>query len=189
MSTITLIAHLDGWLSPILPSHGWFQDEDTSIVFHILQGKSIRVREGAAAAATTVKVDPLKEAIADNAVLRCGDQLITVTEPADVGDNEITVSALSGTIGRGSTFYKVVDITGYTLSWELRASTGAAAALITKTGAITTPASGVSTVSIADTEIDTEITPGFYQHRLKRTDASNERLLAYGSACMRRAAA
>lgn len=84
------------------------------------------------------------------------------------------------------------DITGWALSWTLkRAATDADVdAVLTKTTAagiaLTTPASGICTVSVADTDTD-GVVPRLYYHELKRTDAGSETILAYGRAELRRA--
>lgn len=83
------------------------------------------------------------------------------------------------------------DITGWSLSWMLKASLADAdvSALLTKTNAsgitLTTPTSGVCTVSIADTDTD-GIAAGRYVHELKRTDSASETVLAYGAFVLRR---
>lgn len=79
------------------------------------------------------------------------------------------------------------DITGWSLSWMLKRNKrdADADALITKTTgdgiALTTPESGVCTVSVADTETE-DLRGGRYYHELKRTDAGSEAVLSYGSA-------
>jgi hypothetical protein len=78
------------------------------------------------------------------------------------------------------------DITGWAISWMLKrdASDVDASAIITKevgTGVVlTTPASGVCTVTLEDT--DTATLPSrLYYHELKRTDDGFETVLAYGT--------
>lgn len=83
------------------------------------------------------------------------------------------------------------DITGWALSWRLKRklSDADASALLTKTTssgiALTTAASGVCTVTIADTDTD-DIAPDTYQHELKRTDAGQETVLLYGDCTLKR---
>lgn len=82
------------------------------------------------------------------------------------------------------------DVTGWSLSWRLkrRKTDADAATLLTKTTssgiALTTPASGIVTVSIADTDTD-GISAGIAYHELKRTDAGAETVLTFGSAYLR----
>jgi hypothetical protein len=84
------------------------------------------------------------------------------------------------------------DITGWSLSWMLKRHPAEAdnAALITKTTssgiALTTPLSGVCTVSIEDTDTD-GLEPGTYRHELKRTGGGVETILSYGTAVLRQA--
>ena len=82
-------------------------------------------------------------------------------------------------------------ITGWTLSWMLKRSLADADvdALLTKTTtsgiSLTTPASGLCTVTIADTDTDS-IEPGRYYHELKRMDDGNETVLSQGRCVLRR---
>ena len=85
----------------------------------------------------------------------------------------------------------VQDITGWALEWVLRVEdddTGAA--VISKTTssgiALTTPTSGVATVTIADTDT-ADLTVGTYRHALKRTDDGAETILAWGDCVLRQA--
>ena len=83
------------------------------------------------------------------------------------------------------------DITGWTLSWMLKAALTDldAQALITKTTSsgitLVTPTSGVCVVTLADTDTD-GLDPGTYVHELKRTTAGSEGVLAYGTFVLRR---
>jgi hypothetical protein len=84
------------------------------------------------------------------------------------------------------------DITGWSLSWMLKRAVADADAdaLITKTTgsgiALTTPASGICTVTIDDTDTDS-LEPGTFRHELKRTGAGVETILSYGTAVLKRA--
>lgn len=84
------------------------------------------------------------------------------------------------------------DITGWTVSWRLkrRQSDADSAALLTKTVgggiSLTTPLSGVLTVSVADTDTDA-ILAGSYFHELKRTTDGSETVLSFGSAVLKQA--
>ena len=83
------------------------------------------------------------------------------------------------------------NITGWALEWDLRKTDADATAVLTKTTAsgiaLTTPTSGVCTVTIADTDTDT-LDPGTYRHALKRTTADSETILTYGNATIKQAA-
>lgn len=72
----------------------------------------------------------------------------------------------------------VQNITGWTIEWYLSLEEGSPA-ILTKTATLTTPASGICTVTVADTDTD-PLAPGKYFHMLKRTNAANETVLAKG---------
>lgn len=82
------------------------------------------------------------------------------------------------------------DITGWALSWMLKqkGTDDDDDALVTKTTAsgitLTTPASGVCTVSIADTDTE-DLRSNTYRHELKRTDAGLETVLCHGACQLR----
>lgn len=79
------------------------------------------------------------------------------------------------------------DITGWALSWMVkrRKTDADADALVTKaTGAgiaLTTPASGICTVTVEDVDIAELLGGQLYYHELKRTDAGLETVLSYGT--------
>lgn len=82
------------------------------------------------------------------------------------------------------------DITGWSLSWQLKADVTDVAALLTKTTGgngivLTAPTSGVCTVTIADNDTDA-LAPGSYVHELKRTDPGSETVLCHGQFVLRR---
>jgi hypothetical protein len=83
------------------------------------------------------------------------------------------------------------NILGWSLSWMLKTSLSDVdgSALLTKTTnsgiSLTTPSTGVCTVTIADTDTD-GLTPGKYFHELKRTDAGAETVLSHGRCVLRR---
>jgi hypothetical protein len=84
------------------------------------------------------------------------------------------------------------DVTGWALSWTVKRREGDldASAVLTKTTSsgieLTTPASGIVTVTVADTDTDS-LHPQTYYHELKRTDAGFETVLTYGRMVLRRA--
>lgn len=85
----------------------------------------------------------------------------------------------------------IQDITGWALSWKLKASLDDAdgSALLTKTTSagitLTDPTAGECTITIADTDTDA-LSPGKHYHELKRTDAGSETVLCYGRCVLRR---
>lgn len=73
------------------------------------------------------------------------------------------------------------DITGWTISFKM-AATQSGASVLTKTSAITTAASGITTVSVA--AADTSTLGGTYFYTLSRTDSGSNQVLAYGLAVL-----
>jgi hypothetical protein len=98
----------------------------------------------------------------------------TVYEP---GTSQAAAEAGSGT---------PQNISGWTLSWMVkRFKTDADAdALVTKTTGdgimLTTPASGLCTVTVEDSDIDALQAGATYYHELKRTNAGFETVLSQG---------
>jgi len=164
----------------------WFIGEDKTLTFYITTGKSIRVREGAAAGDTTIKVDALKELLPTSTKIRFGGQVVTLSAEADIGDTTVAVSALAGAIPRGSILRKVQDVTGWSFSWRMKATPGTTANTLSKTPAISDADDGIVVVTIEDTDTDA-LNPTKYYHALWRTNAGAETVLAYGSATLRRA--
>ena len=84
------------------------------------------------------------------------------------------------------------NITGWALSylWKRLPSDADASAVLTKTTSsgitLTTPSSGICTVTIADTDT-VDLNPQTYQHELKRTDAGSETVLTTGTVLLQRA--
>lgn len=84
------------------------------------------------------------------------------------------------------------NITGWTLSymWKLRPTDADASAVLTKTTTagivLTTPVSGICTVTIDDTDTDS-LTPQTYYHELKRTNSGSETVLTTGTVLLQRA--
>jgi len=75
-----------------------------------------------------------------------------------------------------------VNITGWSINFAVATSPGAAALVSKSTAsgiALTTPASGILTVTIADTDTDA-IASGRYVYALKRMDNNTETVLAFG---------
>lgn len=102
-----------------------------------------------------------------------------------VGEDKSLVFTVVDTAG------VAVNITGWTLSWTLKRRATDAAALITKTTggggiALTTPVSGICTVTIEDTDTD-PLGPLSGVHELKRTNAGSEAVLSYGTLELKRA--
>jgi hypothetical protein len=83
------------------------------------------------------------------------------------------------------------DITGWSLEWVLKADYDTSTALLTKTTggsgiALTTPVSGICTVTVDDTDTDSILPGRSYVHVLKRTDSGNESILTYGTVAFKK---
>jgi hypothetical protein len=83
------------------------------------------------------------------------------------------------------------DITGWSVSWMLKRSLedpDADLVLQKTTSAgitLTTPTSGILSITIADTDTD-GLEPGKYYHEVKRTDAGQETVLSQGTCVLKR---
>jgi hypothetical protein len=81
------------------------------------------------------------------------------------------------------------NITGWALEWVLKQAYSDDAVLLSKTTvsgiALTTPLSGICTVTIDDTDTD-NLPAGRYVHVLRRTDAGSESVLTYGTALLKK---
>ena len=112
---------------------------------------------------------------------------ITTADDWYIGEDKtlpVTIYQSNGTTAQ--------DVTGWAISFMLkkRATDADVAAKVTKTTvsgiALTTPASGLITVSIADTDTD-GLAAGSYRYEIKRTDAGFETVLTSGACVLRQA--
>lgn len=84
------------------------------------------------------------------------------------------------------------NVTGWTISFLVKKNQTDAdlSAKVTKTTvsgiALTTPLSGLVTITVADTDTDA-IAPGSYWYEIKRTDAGFETVLTQGACWLRQA--
>lgn len=111
------------------------------------------------------------------------DKTITFTvylRPSGLTDAEFAAQIADATAS-------TQNITGWSLSWMVKktASEPDSRALIVKTTAsgiaLTTPSSGICTVTIEDDDVNGVIHGGVtYTHELKRTDAGSETVLCQG---------
>lgn len=80
-----------------------------------------------------------------------------------------------------------LDITGYTLDWELKLNEADTVPLISRSAfAPSAPAVGQIEVTLLDTETET-LAEATYVYTLRRIDAGLERVLAFGGFHIRRA--
>ncbi|MEW6473014.1 MAG: hypothetical protein AB1679_12155 [Actinomycetota bacterium] len=80
------------------------------------------------------------------------------------------------------------DVTGWTLVWKLERAGSTADVLTKSTGAglvLTTPASGVITVTLNSTDTAALAAGSTYRHALRRTDAGEATVLSYGTVTLR----
>ena len=100
------------------------------------------------------------------------------------------------TVYTSATRTAIRDVTGYTTSFMIKRTLddvdgdALASASGTVSGAFnSSPSLNTQkiTVSLVDTDTDTEVTPGLAYWELKRTDTGSEALLAYGTIDLRRA--
>ena len=85
------------------------------------------------------------------------------------------------------------NITGWNLSWlvkrkRLDLDVAAVVTKVTPTGiTLTTPLSGLCTVTVTDEDIATLSADTLYYHELKRTDVGSETVLTFGTFRLRQA--
>jgi hypothetical protein len=111
-------------------------------------------------------------------------------DTVNIGDQFFTGEdkSLRFTIYADTAHAAAQNITGWALSWMVkrRKTHADASAVVTKTTAgggivMTTPASGICTVTLDDADI-VDISGGqLYYHELKRTDSGAETVLAQGT--------
>lgn len=78
------------------------------------------------------------------------------------------------------TLTPTTDITGWTVSFRVKQQLSDATALQTLAGSLTTPASGLLTVSLSAT-VTTSLPDGMYAYDLWRTDSGSEACLSTGA--------
>ena len=185
--------------APISKDLNLFVGEDKTLTFYVMSGSDITTAALAANGATAITVGPLTEALDSADKVRFGGGgglgagvVATLSAGAAIGDTSLAVDALPGAIASNTRGRKVQDITGYTLEWVLR--TGPAGSiLLTKAPTISDAANGICQVAISDddTADDTGmilIQPGGYYHTLRKTNAGDASVLAFGPAVLQLAA-
>ncbi len=182
--------------APISKDFNFFVGEDKTITFYVMTGNDITTTALAAKSAVAISVAPLSEALGSGNKVRFGGGggvgagiVATLSGAAAIGDTSLAVDALSGAIVSNTIGRKVQDITGYTFEWILRTAP-AGSILLTKTPAITSATNGICQVTISDddTADDTGmvlIQPGAHYHTLRKTNAGDASILAFGPAVLR----
>ena len=156
-----------------------FVGEDKTFQFYVTTGLPIVVADSVENGDTTAEVHPLKETIANGTKLRFGNQLITLSAEATVGATSISFSAITGGIPANSVGYAVVNVSGWTTTFIVYATSGSTTALITKSGSVGTAANGVITATLAAADT-ASMTPKRYHYKFRRTDSGYNAVLAYG---------
>jgi hypothetical protein len=180
-----------------------FIGEDKTLTFYVMTGNDITTAASAAKSATTVQVAALTQPLSSGDKVRFGagggasgsaGVGATLSAAAAIGDTSLAVNALPGAIARSVVGRKIQDITGYTMEWVLRAGPTAVSDLLTKTIGdgitITDAGNGICQVALAaDDTADSDgviiIQPGDYFHTLRKTNAGDESVLAFGLAVLR----
>ncbi len=185
---------------PITEGDHWFVGEDKPFDYFVTTGADIESRDVALKGATSILVQPLVEDLLSGDKIRFGAGIdngagiiATLDANADKGDVVLSVSATPGRIDMSVLGGKIEDITTYTMEWVLRLGPTAEAFLLSKTVGsgitITDGPNGVVAVQIADTDTGDGsvpvIDPGDYFYTLRKTNAGDESVLAFGTAVLR----
>lgn len=157
-----------------------FAGHPKTLQWWLTTGDPIVVRETAEAGATTLYVDALKQALAEDDKIRFGELIVVVgTGGAAIGARSIPVDATLGRLERHARGAKAVNAAAYTLRFRADAATdpGGSAANLEKTP--TGDSDGLIAVALtaADT---TTLGEGMSSYKLDRTNAGNEFNLSYG---------
>ena len=186
--------------APISKALNFFVGEDKTLTFYVMLGNDITTAGLAASGATAIAVGPLTEALSSGDKVRfgggggvCAGVVATLSAGAAIGDTSLAVDALPGAIASNTKGRKIQNITGYTLEWVLRAGPTATSALLTKTPTISDAANGICQVAISDDDTADDaglilIQPGEYYHTLRKTNADDASVLAFGVVVLQLAA-
>lgn len=170
-------------------TEGLWSGDDLVLDWYVTTGPAIEVAAAAAAGATSLTVLPLRRALADGARVRFGPEgeagiVATLTAAAGYGATSLAISALGGALQQGEVGAEVQALTGWTLEMTVTLPP-ASAVLLTKAVTLQDAANGQARATLTDTDTETTLTGRSYFYRLRRTDAGNERTLAYGTLALR----
>ena len=113
------------------------------------------------------------------------EQPISSSDNFFVGEDKTIVFDVKDTDG-----VSALTMTGWALTWELKASAGGVISITKTTAAATIVLSNKygtndrASVTILDTDTEA-IAAGSYYHHLRRTDAGYEQILAFGDVSLR----
>jgi hypothetical protein len=172
-------------------TEGLWSGDDLVLDWYVTTGPAIEVAAAAAAGATSITVRPLRRALANGAKVRFGPEgmagiVATLTAAAGYGATSLAVSALGGALQQGETGAEVQALTGWTLELTVTLPP-ASTVLLTKAVTLQDAANGQARAILTDTDTETALAGKSYHYRLRRTDADNERTLAYGTLALRTA--
>lgn len=180
--------------SPIQQSDNWFAGEDKVLRYFVTTGPAISVTALAQSGATSISVSPLTVALAAATKVRfgggTGSVVATLTAPAAVGALTLAVAALTGAVQVNETGKQTVDVSLWAVEWALGAESDTATPILTKTvgAGITLGADGQVDVALAAGDT-AAFSPATYWYSLRRTDAGNVTILAFGPALLQLAGA
>lgn len=161
--------------------------QDASIVFRVLAPEKVELASNAAAAATSLSVKPLRDALSSGDKLLFGENtVVTLSAGASAGAITVAVDAIPGTLQSGEKGQKIRDLTSVTLEFEVVENGGDATPVIANGDVTITPATqtgvdrGKVTVFIADT-VTATLEAKSYLYSLWNRTANNYRPVAYGT--------
>ena len=179
--------------APIRDSDGWFKGCDFIVDYYHTTTPHVKAAADVALAATAVPLaEPLEEALITGDKVRFAPEgkagvIVTLTADAVVGATSMTVSATTGIIHGDTPGAKVQrGINTWTEQWK--AQRGNDPAIITKTTGsgltVTDEPNGVGRLTLAPADTPATIEKGGYDTSLRRTDAPNAVVLAFGDAVL-----
>ena len=167
----------------------FFIGESVEVTFTIVVGKEIQLTVAALSTDTSLTVDPLKEALADNDVILFPNSVrCTLDAVAAIGATSISIDAITGNIPNRDKGQKIQNISSWTkLAARFKHQPGDANTLVTMLqedpSNITFVTDGVDgdakfTLSKTDTKL---FKAGLYVWDVWREDTNNESALIYGA--------
>jgi hypothetical protein len=159
--------------------HAIFVGEDKTLRFFVTTGMPVVLSDIVEEGDTSITVNPLKDTMANGALIRFGKIILTTTAERQAGDTNIPVVATTGNIADGSIGRRVQNITGWTFDFKIKVHPEATNNVLSIVPTISSETNGVVDVDILDTATDI-IVPKKYTYKLRRADAGFENVLSYG---------
>lgn len=148
--------------------------------------KSLKLTADAAAAGTSLTVNPDHPALSDGDKFLFGEHVVvTVDGNVAAGTRTVTVDALAGPLQSGEVGRLLRDLTGWTVEMEVLARAGDALPVISKTGGdvliLTQSGADRGKLQISGSAADTEdVDAGEYTWFVWRRDSGEQRPIARG---------